>query len=239
MDLSFGNKQRDVFVPADMILWGSCMRQPGQTWWRRLPVSLRETTFTASMTRLLHISTTAVIKPGPRCDSSCWTCSRGASSLTLVGVTSSSNVILAMTLDHYYSVCALCCWFNLAAQWVFLNLASHKEREGVFLISSHHKSSPISPLLKLTVLTLTGCGNGKYLHINKEVFKLGCDVCRPLVDFAWSQGHEVQMCNGLHLPYRDSCFDAVLSIAGNGEAGRDTGTVGCCLFLPLSNKSLS
>uniref|UniRef100_A0A3P9P9Q0 tRNA methyltransferase 9B n=1 Tax=Poecilia reticulata TaxID=8081 RepID=A0A3P9P9Q0_POERE len=58
-----------------------------------------------------------------------------------------------------------------------------------------------------------GCGNGKYLHINKEVFKLGCDVCRPLVDFAWSQGHEVQMCDGLRLPYRDSCFDAVLSIA--------------------------
>ncbi|KAM9853857.1 putative tRNA methyltransferase 9B [Aulostomus maculatus] len=58
-----------------------------------------------------------------------------------------------------------------------------------------------------------GCGNGKYLHINKEVFKLGCDVCRPLVDSAWSQGHEVQMCDGLHLPYRDGCFDAVLSIA--------------------------
>ncbi|XP_029965209.1 putative tRNA methyltransferase 9B [Salarias fasciatus] len=58
-----------------------------------------------------------------------------------------------------------------------------------------------------------GCGNGKYLHINQEVFKLGCDVCRPLVDFAWSQGHEVQVCDGLHLPYRDGCFDAVLSIA--------------------------
>ncbi|XP_060902995.1 probable tRNA methyltransferase 9B [Labrus mixtus] len=58
-----------------------------------------------------------------------------------------------------------------------------------------------------------GCGNGKYLHINQEVFKLGCDVCRPLVDYAWSQGHEVQMCDSLHLPYRDGCFDAVLSIA--------------------------
>ncbi|XP_061916312.1 probable tRNA methyltransferase 9B isoform X1 [Entelurus aequoreus] len=58
-----------------------------------------------------------------------------------------------------------------------------------------------------------GCGNGKYLDINKEVFKLGCDVCRPLVDIAWSRGHEVQMCDGLHLPYRDGCFDAVLSIA--------------------------
>lgn len=72
-----------------------------------------------------------------------------------------------------------------------------------------------SLVLVLTVLTLAGCGNGKYLHINKEVFKLGCDVCRPLVDFAWSQGHEVQMCDGLHLPYRDGCFDAVLSIAGD------------------------
>lgn len=65
---------------------------------------------------------------------------------------------------------------------------------------------------------LAGCGNGKYLHINRDVFKLGCDVCRPLVDFAWSQGHEVQVCDGLHLPYRDGCFDAVLSIAGNGQS---------------------
>ncbi|XP_071781489.1 putative tRNA methyltransferase 9B [Centroberyx gerrardi] len=64
-----------------------------------------------------------------------------------------------------------------------------------------------------SIVADVGCGNGKYLHINEEVFKLGCDVCRPLVDFAWSQGHEVQMCDGLHLPYRDGCFDAVLSIA--------------------------
>lgn len=76
--------------------------------------------------------------------------------------------------------------------------------------------------------TSTGCGNGKYLHINREVFKLGCDVCRPLVDFAWSQGHEVQVCDGLHLPYRDGCFDAVLSIAGNGRSRAHTREVGGC-----------
>ncbi|XDV32056.1 hypothetical protein PO909_002953 [Leuciscus waleckii] len=58
-----------------------------------------------------------------------------------------------------------------------------------------------------------GCGNGKYLHINEKIFKLGCDVCRPLVDSAWSQGHEVQLSDGLRLPYRDGCFDSVLSIA--------------------------
>ncbi|KAG7262231.1 hypothetical protein CRUP_013539 [Coryphaenoides rupestris] len=58
-----------------------------------------------------------------------------------------------------------------------------------------------------------GCGNGKYLRINKQVVTLGCDVCRPLVAYAGSQGHEVQVCDGLQLPYRDGVFDAVLSIA--------------------------
>ncbi|KAK2880862.1 hypothetical protein Q8A67_018130 [Cirrhinus molitorella] len=64
-----------------------------------------------------------------------------------------------------------------------------------------------------SIVADVGCGNGKYLHINEDIFKLGCDVCRPLVDSAWSRGHEVQLCDGLRLPYRDSCFDAVLSIA--------------------------
>ncbi len=67
----------------------------------------------------------------------------------------------------------------------------------------------------LLFLITAGCGNGKYLHINEDIFKLGCDVCQPLVDSAWSRGHEVQLCDGLRLPYRDGCFDAVLSIAGN------------------------
>ncbi len=67
----------------------------------------------------------------------------------------------------------------------------------------------------IIVLIIAGCGNGKYLHINEDIFKVGCDVCQPLVDSAWSRGHEVQLCDGLRLPYRDGCFDAVLSIAGN------------------------
>ncbi|XP_051934526.1 probable tRNA methyltransferase 9B [Hippocampus zosterae] len=64
-----------------------------------------------------------------------------------------------------------------------------------------------------SIVADVGCGNGKYLGVNEEAFKLGCDVCRPLVDVAGSRGHEVQMCDGLRLPYRDGCFDAVLSIA--------------------------
>ncbi|KAM6383553.1 putative tRNA methyltransferase 9B [Alca torda] len=58
-----------------------------------------------------------------------------------------------------------------------------------------------------------GCGNGKYLHINSQVYKLGCDYCFPLVESARNEGHEVMVCHGLCLPYRSECFDAVLSIA--------------------------
>ncbi|PKU42360.1 methyltransferase kiaa1456 [Limosa lapponica baueri] len=58
-----------------------------------------------------------------------------------------------------------------------------------------------------------GCGNGKYLHINSQVYKLGCDYCFPLVESARNKGHEVMVCHSLCLPYRSECFDAVLSIA--------------------------
>ncbi|KAM4796086.1 putative tRNA methyltransferase 9B [Rhinophrynus dorsalis] len=58
-----------------------------------------------------------------------------------------------------------------------------------------------------------GCGNGKYLHINNQAFKVGCDYCIPLAKAARSQGYEVLVCDGLQLPYRTGCFDAVLSIA--------------------------
>ncbi|XP_069496358.1 probable tRNA methyltransferase 9B [Ambystoma mexicanum] len=58
-----------------------------------------------------------------------------------------------------------------------------------------------------------GCGNGKYLHINTRAFKVGCDYCFPLAESARNQGYEVMVCDGLSLPYRNECFDTVLSIA--------------------------
>ncbi|XP_043929158.1 probable tRNA methyltransferase 9B [Protopterus annectens] len=63
-----------------------------------------------------------------------------------------------------------------------------------------------------SVIADIGCGNGKYLNINKEAFKIGCDYCLPLVQLARNQGHEVMVCDSLRLPYRDECFDAILSI---------------------------
>uniref|UniRef100_A0A673NKZ8 Probable tRNA methyltransferase 9-like protein n=1 Tax=Sinocyclocheilus rhinocerous TaxID=307959 RepID=A0A673NKZ8_9TELE len=105
--------------------------------------------------------------------------------------------------------------------------ASHLERDHVHSVyeriapyfnDSRYKAWPKVKQFLLeqepgSIVVDVGCGNGKYLHINEDIFKLGCDVCRPLVDSAWSRGHEVQLCDGLRLPYRDGCFDAVLSIA--------------------------
>uniref|UniRef100_UPI00359028DB probable tRNA methyltransferase 9B n=1 Tax=Myxine glutinosa TaxID=7769 RepID=UPI00359028DB len=58
-----------------------------------------------------------------------------------------------------------------------------------------------------------GCGEGRYLGLNGHVFTLGCDYCRPLATMARSAGHDVTVCDNLHLPIRSSCLDAVISIA--------------------------
>nr|XP_010296079.1 PREDICTED: putative methyltransferase KIAA1456 [Balearica regulorum gibbericeps] len=71
----------------------------------------------------------------------------------------------------------------------------------------------ISELEPGSLIADIGCGNGKYLHINSQVYKLGCDYCFPLVESARNEGHEVMVCHSLCLPYRSECFDAVLSIA--------------------------
>lgn len=93
MHLSVPCERRDVFVPADHATVRSL--HESRTQWRRLPVSSRESTCTVSMTRSLRISTTAATKPGPRSGSSCWTCSREASSPTLVSVPFSTSTLKA------------------------------------------------------------------------------------------------------------------------------------------------
>ncbi|PIK60538.1 hypothetical protein BSL78_02565, partial [Apostichopus japonicus] len=57
------------------------------------------------------------------------------------------------------------------------------------------------------------CGSGKYLNINKDIHMIGSDCCCRLADISRARGHEVMVCDNLSLPYRDNCFDAVISIA--------------------------
>ena len=52
------------------------------------------------------------------------------------------------------------------------------------------------------MIILSGCGNGRYLSINSNTYKIGVDVCQPLVDSARSKGHEVTYADNLTLPLR-------------------------------------
>ncbi|XP_064609340.1 uncharacterized protein LOC135473420 [Liolophura sinensis] len=58
-----------------------------------------------------------------------------------------------------------------------------------------------------------GCGNGRYLHINKKIYKLGSDLCEGLVNIANQRGYNAMVSDNLKLPYRDGVFDAAISIA--------------------------
>ncbi|XP_011691611.1 PREDICTED: alkylated DNA repair protein alkB homolog 8 isoform X2 [Wasmannia auropunctata] len=64
-----------------------------------------------------------------------------------------------------------------------------------------------------TLLLDVGCGNGKYLCGNRNVYKLGCDRSSGLMDICRKRGFEVLQCDCLYLPYRDDSVDAAVSIA--------------------------
>ncbi|XP_065694018.2 probable tRNA methyltransferase 9B isoform X2 [Patagioenas fasciata] len=57
-----------------------------------------------------------------------------------------------------------------------------------------------------------GCGTGKYLSVNNQIYTVGCDYCGPLVEIARKKDYEVLVCDNLNLPFRDQCFNAVISI---------------------------
>ncbi|VVT55552.1 uncharacterized protein SAPINGB_P004647 [Magnusiomyces paraingens] len=64
-----------------------------------------------------------------------------------------------------------------------------------------------------------GCGNGKYLSVNKSVVILGSDRSSNLVDIAFnkhvntSSGIDVMVADGLSLPFPHDSFDFAISIA--------------------------
>ncbi|XP_014472952.1 PREDICTED: alkylated DNA repair protein alkB homolog 8 isoform X2 [Dinoponera quadriceps] len=90
-------------------------------------------------------------------------------------------------------------------------------------ISNHfsetrHKQWPnvakfLEDLEEGTLLLDVGCGNGKYLCGNENIYKLGCDHSTGLAEICRKRAFEVLLCDCLYLPYRDESADAAISIA--------------------------
>ncbi|KAI8900291.1 S-adenosyl-L-methionine-dependent methyltransferase [Globomyces pollinis-pini] len=58
-----------------------------------------------------------------------------------------------------------------------------------------------------------GCGNGKYLAVNPNLFLLGSDRSDELIKIVSEKGFEGLVCDGLSLGYKSNCFDFAISIA--------------------------
>lgn len=61
-----------------------------------------------------------------------------------------------------------------------------------------------------------GCGNGKYLGVNKKLFCIGSDRSVGLIDCAREnseKGFNLAVADGLHLPHEDGRFDFAILIA--------------------------
>ncbi|XP_004605211.2 alkylated DNA repair protein alkB homolog 8 isoform X2 [Sorex araneus] len=58
-----------------------------------------------------------------------------------------------------------------------------------------------------------GCGNGKYLGLNTELFMIGCDRSHRLVDICRERQFQAFVCDALAVPIRSGSCDACISIA--------------------------
>ena len=70
---------------------------------------------------------------------------------------------------------------------------------------------PESFLKKLgphSLIADVGCGNGKYLTLEKELQArmVGCDVCRELVRISAERNFECFACDGVYTPFRSNVF---------------------------------
>ncbi|KAM8975182.1 tRNA (carboxymethyluridine(34)-5-O)-methyltransferase ALKBH8 [Pelodytes ibericus] len=68
-------------------------------------------------------------------------------------------------------------------------------------------------LPKGSVVADVGCGNGKYLGVNQDLYMIGCDRSKNLVDICGEKRFEASVCDALTVPFRSGSFDACLSIA--------------------------
>ncbi|XP_063300987.1 alkylated DNA repair protein alkB homolog 8 isoform X1 [Pelobates fuscus] len=90
-------------------------------------------------------------------------------------------------------------------------------------IAGHFSSTRHTPWPKVVDFLVTlpdgaivadiGCGNGKYLGVNKNLYMIGCDRSKNLVNICGEKKFEASVCDALDVPFRTGSFDACLSIA--------------------------
>ncbi|XP_066216850.1 alkylated DNA repair protein alkB homolog 8 [Saccopteryx leptura] len=93
----------------------------------------------------------------------------------------------------------------------------YEEIAGHFSSTRHTPWPHIVEFLKAlpsgSVVADIGCGNGKYLGINKELFMIGCDRSQKLVDICRERQFQAFVCDALAVPIRSGACDACISIA--------------------------
>ncbi|XP_021565719.1 alkylated DNA repair protein alkB homolog 8 isoform X2 [Carlito syrichta] len=93
----------------------------------------------------------------------------------------------------------------------------YEEIAGHFSSTRHSPWPHIVAFLKAlpsgSIVADIGCGNGKYLGINEELFMIGCDRSQNLVDICRERRFQTFVCDALAVPVRSGSCDACLSIA--------------------------
>ncbi|XP_042695038.1 alkylated DNA repair protein alkB homolog 8 isoform X3 [Centrocercus urophasianus] len=90
-------------------------------------------------------------------------------------------------------------------------------------IATHFSSTRHSPWPRVveflrslpegSIVADVGCGNGKYLGINRDLYMIGCDRSKNLVGICGEKGSQAFVCDALSVPIRSGSCDACISIA--------------------------
>lgn len=107
---------------------------------------------------------------------------------------------------------------ELAAKLEIENVHKVYNEIGSHFSETRHSPWPnvenfIKSLQRGAILLDVGCGNGKYLGLNDDVVKLGCDRSDALLQVCLERKFNVFQCDCLEVPIRDGSVDACISIA--------------------------
>lgn len=72
----------------------------------------------------------------------------------------------------------------------------------------------ISTIPENSILVEIGCGNGKNLRVRKDLYYIGCDLCKEFLENMKNVNKtELIYLDGLNLSFRDNSFSYIMSIA--------------------------